>query len=363
MSRPMTHMRDRREKRVGIQDIAREAGVSISTVSHALNGTAPITEATRDRVIDSARRLGYLRQRRVRAAISTLQCILLVVPAAAADESETNLVTWTILEAVRQICGQRGIRVVPHVAPDIAGDASAIRAEAEAQNADAIIVFLEDQPEFVHALAMAGRPVVLVNGVDPAMRVDSVTPANRFGARLATDHLLDMGHRRILHLTFGARQTIRQRLAGYVDAMSARGIAHDDLILRLDDFEPAGAEAAIRSWVEEGGPESGITAIFCAADNLALGALRGLAAGGIRVPRDISVLGFDDIVLGELATPPLSSVRIPLRTMGETALELADQQLIAADAARPAHRLELGCAIVERSSCAAPRRSTSPSGP
>lgn len=358
----MAQLRDSRKKRVGVSDIAREAGVAISTVSHALNGTAPITDEVRERVLKTARRLGYLHQRRIRAAISTLHTIVLVVPAVAADQNETNLVTWTILESIREICAQRGIRVVPYVAPDVARDTAAIKAEAERENADAIIVFLEDGENFLRALSAAGPPVVLLNGVDPAMRVDSVTPANRFGARHATEYLLDLGHRRILHLTFGGRQTIRQRLAGYLDALRKRGIAPDDaLIMELDGFEPNLAEAAIHDWAQSDGLASGTTAIFCAADNLALGALRGLTRAGIQVPKQMSVLGFDDIVLGELAHPPLSSVRVPLRAMGSAALELAEQRLVTADPTRPAHRLELGCRIVERASCAAPpRRASSP---
>lgn len=344
-----------KEKKVGVKDIAREAGVAISTVSHALNGTAPITDEIRNKVIDTARRLGYLRQRRVRATISTLQSILLVVPAAAAIESETNFVTWTILESVRQISTQRGIRVIPYVTPDVGGDAEEIRNLAEQEEADAIIVFHEDLPEFIRSMSHDKRPVVLVNGVDPAMLVDCVTPANRFGARLATDHLLALGHRRIMHLTFGDRRTICQRLTGYQDSLRAANVKpSNDLIMHLNHFDPSVAEEAIGRWLEEGGLDSGTTAIFCAADNLALGTLRALAAAGVKVPHDISVLGFDDILLGELANPPLSSVKIPLRAMGETALEIAEQRLIANDAKRPSQRLELGCELVLRASCAPP---------
>lgn len=351
----MAELREKREKKVGVKDIAREAGVAISTVSHALNGTASISDDIRNRVIDTARRLGYLHQRRARATISTLQSIMLVVPATAAIDSETNFVTWTILESVRQISAQRGIRVIPYVAPDVGGDAAEIRKLAEQEDADAIIVFHEDLPEFVRDISVSGRPVVLVNGVDPAMLVDCVTPANRFGARLATQYLLDLGHRRITHVTFGDRRTIRQRLTGYQDSMRAAGIEiSKEMIIHLQHFEPSVAEEAICGWVQQGGMKNGTTAIFCAADNLALGTLRALAAAGIRVPQDMSVLGFDDILLGELAKPPLSSVKIPLRSMGEAALEMAEQRLIANDARRPSQRLELGCTLVTRASCAPP---------
>ena len=352
----MPRTSEKKSKKVGVKDIAREAGVAISTVSHALNGTAPITEEIRGRVIEAARRLGYLHQRRLRAAISALQSVIVVLPASAANESDTNLVTWTILESVRQICGQRGIRVIPFVAPTLRREATAIRALAEQEDADAIVVFLEDHPDFVRILNAARRPVVLVNGVDPAMIVDCVTPANRFGARQATEYLLDLGHRRIMHLTFGDRGTIQQRLTGYIDALRGRDIAvDDDLIVRLPHFEPSFAEQAIASWLDNGGRESDVTAIFCAADNIALGALRALIAGDVRVPEEISVLGFDDVVLCELANPPLSSMKIPLRSMAEAALELAEQRLVAGRLPRPSHRLELGCEIVARASCAPPR--------
>ncbi|WP_027487608.1 LacI family DNA-binding transcriptional regulator [Allorhizobium undicola] len=343
--------------KVGLKDVAEAAGVSLSTASHALNGTAPLTQDVRDRILTAARQLGYLEKRRSKATIASLRSLLLAVNHDAAPRSDINLVSWTILNGLRQECERRAIRLVPLVSETTRIDAQDIKRLAKAENVDAIVVLNEDRPELTRALAQLALPVVLLNGEDPSMKLDTVTGENRFGARAATEHLLSLGHRRILHLTWGAgRTTIRRRQDGFIDAHLLAGLAAPlDMIVEAEGFEPMAGEKAIRAVFAEDRSLRGATAIFCAADNLAFGCLKALKDLGIRVPEDMSVLGFDDIMPGEFTVPPLSTMHLPTERLGAAALDMIEQRLIANDPLRPAHRLELGCRMVIRGSLSSPR--------
>ncbi|MCT7378202.1 LacI family DNA-binding transcriptional regulator [Chelativorans salis] len=339
-------------KKVGIKDISREAGVAISTVSHVLNGTAPISAEVRARVVDAARRLGYLAERQAKATITALDTVVLAVPDDAIPENEINLFSWTVLNGLTRECERRGVRLVP-----LTGNGSLtarkIVETAQAESADGVLLLNDDRREVLHGICNAGIPAVLINGEDQEMKIDSVTPGNRFAAQLATNWLISQGHRTILHLTWEGRTTIRRRRDGFIDAFKANDLPLADArVLHAGGYEPKLGEKAIARWLAESGGLDGVTAIFCAADNLALGAMRALHAAGIRIPENVSVMGFDGVALGELVTPPLTTVYVPLNQMGPEALHLLEQRVLANTTERAAHRLELGCKLVIRRSVA-----------
>ncbi len=340
-------------KKVGIREISERAGVSLSTVSHALNGTAPISDAVRQKVLGIAAEMGYLAKRQARAAIATLSAIMVAVPENALPDSDVNLVSWTILSALTRDCEARGVKLVPFpmsrgIAP---GELVAALRRAEV---DGLILLNDDRPALLAAVAGSGVPAVLINGEDPSMLLDSVTPGNRFAAQKATHWLIEQGHRDILHLTWPARQTVRRRRDGYCDALTEAGFGAERVhVVMAEGFDPKCGEAAVRAWLAQNGGGLGpVTAIFCAADNLAFGAMRALGAAGFRVPGDISVMGFDGVALGGLHAPPLTTVSIPLEEFGAEALNLLQQRVLAGRVPRASRRVELGCEIVERASVA-----------
>jgi len=342
--------------KVGLKEIAKEAGVAMSTASHALNGTAPLSAEVRERVLEIARRLGYLEKRRRQATITSLTSILVAMAGNAALNTALNLVSWTILDGLKQECERRAIRVVPHVSGVDRIDTTEVRKAAFTEKIDGIVVLADDRPELVRGLTSLSLPVVIINGEDPSMTVDTVTGENRFGARLGIEHLLSLGHRRIMHLTWKGRTTIRRRFDGYADAYLAAGLPiPQDLVVEAAGYTPDQGQAAIAAALRKDPQLGGATAIFCAADNLALGCLTALAEADIKVPDQISVLGFDGIMPGEFAQPPLSTIQLPIGRLGEAALSLLEQRLIANDPLRPAYRLELGCRLVRRGSVAPPR--------
>jgi LacI family purine nucleotide synthesis repressor len=345
-----------RDTRVGIKDVSREAGVAISTVSHVLNGTAPISSDVRGRVLDAARRLGYLAKRQAKASISALDTILLAVPSDTVIESQVNLFSFTLLSALTRECERRGIRIVPLTAEGKAFTPAQLVEGVQEAQAEGIILLSEDRSELLSGIATSGIPAVLINGEDHGMQIDSVTPGNRFAARLATDWLIRQGHRSILHLTWEGRSTITRRRDGFLDAFRVNGLPLEDAHIQIaEGYLPQYGAAAMARWLDEHDGLDGITAVFCAADNLALGAMTALQKAGLRVPADVSVMGFDGVTIGELTDPPLTTVSVPLEQLGPAALHLLEQRILNPHLERAAHRLELGCRLSIRDSVAQPR--------
>lgn len=344
-------MRQEPGRKVGIKDIADRAEVAVSTVSHVLNGTAPISPEVRARVLEAASALGYLARRREKAAIAVLRSILLAVPSDTLPHNEYNLYSWTLLSTLMRECERRAIRVVPVEVdqPDVSG--TRLVEQARAHGVDGILLLNEDRRDLLKEIALAGIPAVLMNGEDHEMQIDSVTPGNRFAARYATNWLIGQGHRNIMHLTWEGRSTVRRRRDGFLDAFRANGLSLDTAYIHhAEGYFPDMGAAAIRRWIAKHEGLGGITAIFCAADNLALGVMAALQQEGYVMPRDISVVGFDGVALGEFTAPTLTTVSVPLDHIGLAALHLLEQRIVNAASAPPAHRLELGCRLTMRGS-------------
>ncbi|WP_269584483.1 LacI family DNA-binding transcriptional regulator [Roseibium sp. Sym1] len=337
-------------KKVGIREIAEAAGVAMSTVSHVLNGTASISDEVRDRVLEVAKSLGYLARRQAKGAIATITKVMLAAPEDALPHNDLNLVSWTILSSLSRECDARGIHVTPFALHSKVGPSDLVAAAREA-GVDGLVLLNDDDEALLSAVASSGMPAVLINGEDPNMLIDSVTPGNRFAAQKATRRLITRGHRDIRHLTFAGRKTMRRRQDGFLDALEEAGIeAAPDGVLVARSFEPACGEERIARWLsQENGPGTA-TALFCAADNLAFGAIRALRAAGYRVPEDISVIGFDGVALGEFHDPPLTTVAVPMDQFAAEALSLLQQRILAGRGQRAARRVELGCNVIERAS-------------
>lgn len=343
-------MDKRSDRKVGIKDVSREAGVALSTVSHVLNGTAPISQEVRVRVLDAARRLGYLAKRQQKGAIASLTTVYLVVPPANLPHNDLNLVSWTLLTSLSRECERRGVRIVAHNgSPDLNG--AEVLAGARAAGAEGIVIVYDDNPKLLKAVRQSDIAAVLLNGEDPTMSIDTVAPANRYGARLATEWLLSRGHQKILHLTWRGRSTIQRRLDGFFDAYEQRELSRDlGRVLYARGYEPNHGRDALRQFVEEHRGLDGYTAIFCAADNLAIGALAECHAQKLRIPEDLAVVGFDGVAPVDLTVPSLTTVRVPLEALAGATIQALEKRLSMSVADHPTCRIELGCQLVERES-------------
>ncbi len=306
-----------RRQRATSADVAARAGVSRTTVSFVLNARADtgITDETRRRVEEAARELGYHPHGAARAlAGGSSHTIGLVVRQSPEQVSVDALLAET-LWGIGSEAHQGGYRVlVEPLSPEGGRYSDLVLSE----RVDGLIVSgpRTDDEELV-ALVRAGFPIIL-QGSLPTLDAPSVDVDNRAGARIAVEHLLGLGHRRIGCITNAplAYTAAADRLAGYHDALAGAGVRPDPELVVEGAFDAGSGRAAMNELLAL---SPRVTAVFVASDIVAFGALRALREAGRRVPADISVVGFDDIPLARHFDPPLTTIRLPARALGAAA--------------------------------------------
>jgi LacI family transcriptional regulator len=340
--------------RATIREVARAAGVSTATVSHALSGNRPVSPRTRHRVKRVAESLGY-RPNAIAAAMPTgrTQTLGMVVP------DLSNPFFGELLGAVERTAAERGYSLVASSSElDVALEARAVRTLRD-RRVDALIFLAgceEPNPAFEELI---GTDVPLVC-VDEDMaylprQTSVLTVDNEAGGALAARHLLDLGHRELATITGPiGLPTARARAAGF-----RRAAAEAD--------EPATAQVrhgaaytlkAGRDAACELLAETSVTGLFCANDLIAAGAYAAARELGRRVPDDVSVIGFDDSFVAALLTPALTTIRQPLARLGKEAAEVAID-LVDGTRTAPARRT-LPVELVVRESTAPPNGGARP---
>jgi LacI family transcriptional regulator len=333
------------ERRVTITAIAQEAGVSVPTVSRVLNGRSDVAPKTRERVEELLREHGY--RRRVTRARSTSGLIDLVF-----DDLDSP---WAveIIRGVEDVAHAAGVgTVVSAVHRQHAATRQWYRA-LRARSTDGVILVTSHLTPPMHAeLRRLNVPMVLVDpaGV-PAIDVPTIGATNWAGGLSATEHLLSLGHRRIGFIA-GPKRLLcsRARLDGYGAGLAAAGLELDARLIRQGDFyHESGFEGATELFALDDSP----TAVFAASDQMALGVYEAVRRAGLRVPDDVSVVGFDDLPESRWNSPPLTTVRQPLAEMGllaaRTLLRMANGEPVETP------RVELATELVVRDSTAEPR--------
>ncbi len=209
----------------------------------------------------------------------------------------------------------------------------------------------------MNELARSGLPLVVLDPLHlPDSRVNSVGATNFGGGLAATRHLLSLGHRRIAYLGGPAMAVCNQaRMHGYRAAMEAEGQRVPEAYVRPGEFTYETGLTGASALLDLEAPP---TAVFAGNDEIALGVVETARVRGLRVPEDLSVVGFDDTSLAQMASPPLTTVRQPLREMGaaalRTALRLANGEKL------ESHHVELATELVVRASTAPPREEPPP---
>ncbi|UCI07128.1 LacI family DNA-binding transcriptional regulator [Mesorhizobium sp. B1-1-8] len=338
--------RDKPSRRVRLEDLARHCNVSISTASRALAGGKGVRSELRAQLLEAAKTLNYA----LPASIADRKVILAASSVAMVDYVR-NQFTFYVLEGLNARAQSLGVEILTR---PIASGAEEIRVLEEARDNDEVAgcLFLTlDDEEMLTLATSFGKPIVLVNGDDPSMRLSSVTPCNRSAARMATEYLIRLGHRRILFLMRRGRRTIERRFEGWQDAMRQHGIAGlEALAVHVEDWLPELGAEAIEQRIARFGLD--FTAILTAGDSLAVGAAIGLERLGYKVPDDVSVMGMDDLPQAAFHNPPLTTMHIPMREIGAAALNLLLDDL--GGFSMPPRRVELACRLVERRSTAKP---------
>lgn len=340
--RPPPGKRGRMSRRVRLEDIARQCGVSLSTASRALAGEKGVRAEIRQQILEAAKTASY----GAPAAVAG-QRVIVAASSAAMIDYVRNQFTLYVLEGLNERARAFGLEISTWPIADHAEE-QAMLEEARRDDRVAGVLFLTvDDETMLAATRDFAKPVVLLNGDDPDMRLSSVTPCNRSAARLATDYLIRQGHRRILFLTRPGRRTIERRREGWRDALLEHGLpAGDDLLLPVDDWIPELATKAVTERVRRRGLD--FTAILAAGDSLAAGAMVAVQRLGYAVPGDVSIMGIDDLPQASFLTPPLTSMHVPKREIGMVALDLLRDAL--SGPPMPPRRVELACHIVERKS-------------
>ena len=294
-------------------DVAALAGVSRTTVSFVLNDRpgANISATTRERVREAAAELGYHAHASARGLAGGKSHILGFVLRQSPEQVAGDAALTETLRGLATAARTAGFRVMVEPLDPLDGSYEDL---LRAQHADGIVVSgprVDDRG--LATLARDGFPIIL-QGSLPGISVPSVDIDNVRGARDAVDHLIGLGFRRIACITNAplAYTAAQQRLQGYHEALSAAGIRHDDRLVAHAAFDAASGHRAMASLLAAGP----LDAVFVASDVVAFGAFAAIREAGLRVPDDISLVGFDDIALAAFFDPPLTTVRLPAFDLG-----------------------------------------------
>ncbi|MFD4661648.1 LacI family DNA-binding transcriptional regulator [Kitasatospora sp. NPDC058444] len=326
-----------------LAEIAQEAGVSAPTVSKVLNGRADVAPATRERVEELLHRHGYRRRGGGRPASPLLELVFHELESAWAVE---------VIRGVENAVREEGLSIV---LSESAGRLSPGQSWVDgvlARRPTGVVLVLSDLNRAQRdQLAGRGIPFVVMDPAgDPGQDVPAVGTTNWDGGLAATRHLLDLGHRRIGLIGGPARMMCsRARADGYRAALDMAGIPYDPALVREGDFHhESGRRVGLELLTLPDRP----TAVFAGNDLQALGLYEAARELGLRVPEELSVVGFDDLPLARWVGPPLTTVRQPLTEMAETAARLV---IDLARGVRPGTlRVDLATSLVERSSTAPP---------
>lgn len=308
-----------------MREVAQLANVSVQTVSCVVNGTGSISEETRERVLQAIAQLNYRRDpiaRSMRTGRTQLIGLLVL--------DITNPVLSLIASAVEAEAYARGYSVLLYnVSLDKRREHAYLEAVAERLVDGLVIVNAVDRDKTFAEIQRSHIPTVLVDCLATPL-IPSVSVDNRQGAYLAVRHLIELGHRRIAHLSGApALEVARHRIEGYRRALADHGLDYVQIVNPVNNrWDYRSGYLATQSLLQSAPPP---TALFAASDQMAIGAYRALAEAGVRVPDDVSVVGFDDIEAASYITPPLTTVRQPFEEIGQRALSLlfellSDQQ-------------------------------------
>jgi LacI family transcriptional regulator len=329
-----------KKSRVTISDIAREAGVSVPTVSKVLNGRPEVAAHTRERVEKLITRHNY--SRRANHGSGRAGLIDLVF------HTLDNEWVLEIVRGVESVTHDAGVGMVVSAVHDGRKTERAWLDNLTSRRSDGIILAVTELgPRHAEQLHGLGVPVIIIDSLgQPDPRVASVGATNWSGARAAVEHLIEQGHERIGFIGGPPQlQCSVARLDGYRSALMAAGIPVADELIADGDFTHDRGQDAAGELLALAEPP---TAIFAANDQQALGAYRAVEQRGLRIPDDISVIGFDNLPMAQWISPALTTVDQPVATM---AAEAARMVLRHAETGRfETNRVELATDLVLRAS-------------
>lgn len=302
-----------RVRPVKIKDVADEAGVSTMTVSRVMNKPDVVAEETRIRVQEAIQRLGFYPNAIARSLKSQRAFALGLVTVDLTDAFFTNVAAGAETEARRQ-----GYRLIlSSTEHSIQDEPDFVRLLAE-QQVDGILLVrdaVEVQDDPLVNLLNIGIPIVTTGYHIPNPNLEIVDVDNIDGGYAACQYLLDCGHRSIAMITGPLfHKSAKDRMTGYCKALTDHGLAFSPLLVCEGNWSTLSGYTAMKELLDR---QISFTAIFVQSDAMAIGAYRAILDTGLQIPEDISVIGYDDLPISEYLTPPLTTMRQPVRKIGE----------------------------------------------
>lgn len=338
-----------KSKRVTSQDVADLAGVSRTTVSLVLNDVEGINipPETRQKVRDAAEQLGYIPNATAQALATQRARAIGLVMTRSPHHIASDTFLPQILGGLLDIVKQHKLRLLIESVEAEHQDRVYLEL-ARAKHIDGMILLtprIDDSG--LKKLEEVDVPAVLMGELGDS-NLYSVDVDNRLAAKKAVDYLLELGHTRIACISNAppSYSASPDRVLGYKDALIAAGIPPDDELIRYADFDPQSGFNCMQSLLASG---KEFTAVFVASDNVAMGAKSALREAGLRIPDDVSLIGFDDIPWAKYSDPPLTTIRLPAQSLAsEACLLLLD---LMQGLEREEQRLVLDTELVVRKSC------------
>jgi DNA-binding LacI/PurR family transcriptional regulator len=316
-----------------IYDVARLAGVSTATVSRALNGSGQIAPATRAAIDAAVEQLGYQPNTAARSLVTrSTQTIALLLP------DITNPFYAALMSGIQEQALEAGYTMLLCTTEGDPEREEQYLSLLRAKQVDGVLVDgLVLPPDRIARFTRDGLPIVCLDRDVDSRAVPLVQVDNRLGARLATEHLLSLGHTRIAHVAGAPELGISdERTGGYRDALTAAGIESDPKLVAVGSFLEEGGHEAMRSLLER----SDFTAVFAANDLSAIGVMSAIVESGRSVPNDVSVVGFDDLRLSRFTIPALTTVHQPAVEIARRATQLLLDLAAGRDVPQLRHLLE-----------------------
>ncbi len=331
-----------------LEEVARLVGVSRSTVSRVINNRPNVRPETREQVLQAIRQSGYRPHPVARSLVTKCtQIIGMVIP-----EAVTTLFTDPffplLLRGATETCNAHHYQLLLSLFNDPAGREEMYQRVLCHGYLDGVFVASTSPDDTLISNLLRDQIPFVSVGRHTDKRVHYVDVDNVGGARMAVEHLIRLGHRRIAIIT-GRLDMLhgQDRLEGYRQALQARSIpVEEDLIVEGDFSESSGVMGMQR--LLPASPD----AVFVASDMMAIGALKALRQAGWQVPHDVALIGFDDIPAASVIEPALTTVRQPIERMGSMAVDLLLSVLEnSSEEEAPAHRIILPTELVVRASC------------
>ncbi|MEE8825121.1 putative HTH-type transcriptional repressor ExuR [Lentilactobacillus sunkii] len=299
---------DKNENAVTILTIAKMANVSHTTVSRALNGSALVKPATRDKITKIAQQVGYVPNLSAKRLVTNRSYMIGIF--------FTNLDTGTSASFLTEVIEQaQGLLPKGYSLSINSVDNAMDEQGISVSNFDGIIVISQSasDDEFIEYLHKTGIPIVVLNRVINRNDINNYAVGDELGGKIATEYAIRMGHRKFALIKgLNEFESSAHRTKGFMDALDAHDIKADPKLVKQGDYQPKSGNVLMRQILSGGDIPS---CVICENDDMALGALNACIELGYQVPRDISIIGFDDMGYSKYLVPPLTTVRKPTSTI------------------------------------------------